>query len=211
MYVWDLATALLDRGHSPIVHSPRLGPLAPESRARTVPVIDDLAMMSAPPDIIHGQGNHELVTALLYFPDVPAICVCHGWHESVSVQRFPRIRRFVTVDQTTRDHLLFECEIPEADVRVLMNFADLQRFRPRGPLPSRPTRALVCSNLARQHLWAVRQACARPEAILGRDDIVLAKGRCAIEALVTGTAVVLCDASGVGPMVTSADSIGCDS
>jgi len=81
LYVWDLATALLDRGHSPIVYSPRLGPLATELRTRTVPVIDDLAMMSAPPDIIHGQGNHELVTALLHFPDVPAIRVCHSPEE----------------------------------------------------------------------------------------------------------------------------------
>jgi hypothetical protein len=60
LYVWDLATDL---------------------RARTVSVIGDLAMMSAPPDIIHGQGNHEFVTALLHFPDVPAIRVCHSPEE----------------------------------------------------------------------------------------------------------------------------------
>jgi hypothetical protein len=29
--VWDLATALLDRGHTPIVYSPRPGLLATES------------------------------------------------------------------------------------------------------------------------------------------------------------------------------------
>jgi hypothetical protein len=40
---------------------------------------------------------------------------------------------------------------------------------------------------------------------LGQYDIVFAKARCALEALAVGTAVVLCDQAGVGPMVTTAE------
>jgi hypothetical protein len=38
---------------------------------------------------------------------------------------------------------------------------------------------------------------------LGEYDIVFAKARCALEALAVGSAVVLCDTVGVGPMVTT--------
>jgi hypothetical protein len=40
---------------------------------------------------------------------------------------------------------------------------------------------------------------------LRRYDLVFAKGRAALEALAVGCAVVLCDARGLGPMVTSAE------
>src|SRR5439155_22994865 len=95
---------------------------------------------------------------------------------------------------------------------------------PRPPLPARPARALVFSNTASDHthVGAVREACARagialdvvgrdagnpsssPEALLGAYDLVFAKARAALEALAVGAAVVLCDAAGAGPMVTTA-------
>ncbi len=42
-----------------------------------------------------------------------------------------------------------------------------------------------------------------PEAVLRNYDIVFAKGRAALEALAVGAAVVLCDAAGAGPLVTT--------
>jgi hypothetical protein len=41
--------------------------------------------------------------------------------------------------------------------------------------------------------------------VLGCYDLVFAKARCALEAMATGAAVVLCDARGLGPMVTTGD------
>jgi hypothetical protein len=67
LYVWDLATALLRRGHTPIVYSPVLGPLAAELRAATIPVVDDLSNVATVPDLIHGHHNHEIMTALCSF------------------------------------------------------------------------------------------------------------------------------------------------
>jgi hypothetical protein len=67
----------------------------------------------------------------------------------------------------------------------------------------------------------VREACARagialdvagygigrpvrhPERILPAYDLVFAKGRAALEAVVVGTAVIVCDAFGLGPMITT--------
>ena len=45
----------------------------------------------------------------------------------------------------------------------------------------------------------------RPEETLGSYDLVFAKGRAALEAAAIGTAVVLCDVFGAGPMVTTSN------
>ena len=224
LYVRDLAVALLKRGHTPIAYSTSLGEVARELRAATIPVIDDLDLLAAPPDIIHGQHHLDTMTALLRFHGVPAVYFCHGWIPwEEAAPRFPRILRYVAVDHTCRDRLVFEHGIPENHIRVLFNFVDLDRFKPRAPLPIRPRRAVVFSNQANEytHIGPIREACvrcgitvdviglsagnvcARPEEALGSYDIVFAKARAALEALAVGAAVVLCDATGAGPMVTT--------
>jgi hypothetical protein len=224
LYVRDVAQSLLKRGHTPIAYSANLGEVAKELRALTIPIVDNLDLLSTPPDLIHGQHHVETMTALLRFPNVPAVFVCHGWLPlEETPPRFPRILRYVAVDHAVRDRLIYERAIPEERVRVILNFVDLQRFKVRGPLPAKPRRALVFSNKMSEGagLGAVREACARegialdavgmnaggacarPEELLGRYDLVFAKARCALEAMAAGTAVVLCDTAGVGPLVTT--------
>jgi hypothetical protein len=225
-HVRDLALGLLRKGHTPIVYAPELGEIARQLRDATVPVVDDLSAVGATPDVIHGNHNTELMSALLRFPGVPAVFFCHSWTDWISSPpTHPRILAYIAVDDTCRDRLLYEHGIPEERLRVVLHAADLERFRPRGPLPARPRRALVFSNNANRwtHLGAVREACARaeieldvvgagvnaqtsrPESLLGNYDLVFAKARCAQEALAVGTAVILCDARGSGPLVTSAE------
>jgi hypothetical protein len=225
-YVRDLAFSLLRRGHTPIVYCTHLGEVADELRAGSVAVTDDLQSMAAAPDVIHGHHHPETMTALLHFPGVPAVSFCHdrlSWHDLAP--RFPRVRRHVAVDYTCRERLILEEGIPEDQVRVIQNAVDLERFRPRGPLPTRPQRALVFSHnaCADTHLRAVQEACRRadvaldvigqgagkscahPETVLGNYDLVFAKARCALEALACGAAVILCDAQGSGPLVTAGE------
>ena len=224
LYVRDIATSLLARGHTPIAYSPTLGEVALELRSETIPVIDDLNSMAVAPDIIHGQHHLETVTALLRFPGVPAVYFCHGWLPWEEMPpRFPRILRYVAVDNTCRDRLVLEQGIPEDRVQVLLNFVDLERFKVRGPLPRRPHRALVFSNNATENNYVpmIRAVCERanskldiiglsarkpserPESVLGDYDLVFAKGRAALESLAVGAAVVLCDWKGIGPLVTA--------
>jgi glycosyltransferase involved in cell wall biosynthesis len=187
----------------------------------SVQVVDNLDQLATPPDLIHGQHHEETMTALLHFPGVPAVYFGHGWEEIPP--RFPRLYRYVAVDRNCYEWLVKEQAIPAERVSIILNFVDLQRFQTRPPLPSRPRRALVFSNYMRdgKQLQAIREACARtgikldfagagtghpsarPEEILGQYDLVFAKARCALEALAVGTAVVLCDTTGVGPMVTT--------
>lgn len=224
LYARDTAIELQKRGHTPVGYSADVGAVAHELLAAKINVVDDLNKLTVPPDLIHGQQHMELMTALLHFPQVPAIQFIHNsssWYEKPI--RFPRILRYVAVDHACRD-LLLEHGIPEERIRVLLNFVDLDRFRPRRQsLSPTPRRALLFSNYASEetHLGAVREACTRaqipldvvgsmsrtatiePENILGNYDLVFAKGRSALEAMAIGAAVVLCDYEGSGPMVNT--------
>ena len=156
LYVRDLAIGLLDRGHTPIAYSTILGEVAEEIRAATIPVVDRLDSLGAPPDVIHGQHHLDTMTALLHFPGVPAVYFCHGWLPWEELPpRFPRILQYVAVDFTCRDRLVLEEGIPEHRTRVLLNFVDLDRFKPRGPLPLRPRRALILSNSATEQNFLI--------------------------------------------------------
>ena len=188
-------------------------------------MVDDLERLSAPPDLIHGQHHLETMTALLRFPEAPCVFVCHGslpWEEEPP--RFPRIRRYVAVDEATHDRLA-AAGIAGDRIATVLNFVDLERFRPRPPLPPRPRRALAFGNGLSEAtaLPALRAACAeagveldasglaagrplaRPESVLPGYDLVFAKGRAALEAMAVGAAVVLLDAERSGPMVTAAE------
>jgi hypothetical protein len=225
LYVRDLAIELLRQGHKPHVYSSQLGQVAKEIRAATIPVTDDLDMLGEPPDIIHGHHQLETVAAMLRFPTVSAIQVCHGlkpWEERPA--RFSRVARYVAVSEAIRDSLTMEHGIPGDRAVVIPNFVDLRRFTARSPLPVTPRRALLLSNQATpssQLVEAVRRACTRvdvaldvvgrgmgtnsaePEALLPTYDLVFGVGRSALEALVVGCAVVVCGREGLGSLVTS--------
>jgi glycosyltransferase involved in cell wall biosynthesis len=223
LYVRDIAIALLRRGHRPVAYSRTLGSVADDLRLATVPVVDDLSQLGEPPDVIHGHHNLETMTALLHFPATPAVFVCHGslpWEEAPPPS--PRIIRYIAVDEACRDRLVFQHGITPGRIELVPNFVDLERFRPRPPLPQRPQRALVFSNHASDGttLPAIRAACEaesidvdvagsgsgrvldRPEDVLGNYDLVFARARAALEAMAVGTAVITCDFPGLGGFVT---------
>ncbi|HEY4642709.1 MAG TPA: glycosyltransferase [Thermoanaerobaculia bacterium] len=222
----DLALWLLARGHSPVVYATHLGDAAREFLQRTIPVIDDLDNVTAPIDIIHGDSPIETMAALLRFPNVPAIFVCHGWGGiERSTPRFPRILRYVAVDDTCADRLMLREGVELERLSVLLNAVDLATFAQRAPLPPRPRRAVAFSNTAHEltFLPAIREACRRasieldvlgaysgntsldPQSILGQYDLAFAKAKCALEAMASGLAVILCDVPGLGGLVRSAD------
>jgi hypothetical protein len=226
LWVRDVARALVQRGHRPIAFSLVTGPVAIELREATVPVVSDLASLSQPPDLIHGHHHVETLIAALHFPGAPIVHFCHGWVPwEERPLKHPAIVRYVAVDRTCADRLVCEEGIPAEDVDLLLNFVDLDRFRPRDPLPARPRRALVFGNQAREEGYAavIREACRadgievrlagsasgrvleRPETALPEFEVVFAKGRAALEALAVGCSVILADPRGAGPLVTPVD------
>ena len=220
--MYDVAVELLRRGHTPIAFSTDLGQVAGQLRDATIPVVDDLARIGVPPDIIHGQHHFETLLAVLAFPNVPAINFCHGWvpwEEQPLIH--PRVLHYVAVDHVCRDRLETEHGISADRIRVVLNFVDMSRFRPRAPLPLRPKRALAFGNtFDEKDSEILRVACNRagiqldvtgfvsgrvvqvPETLLVDYDLVFAKARAALEAMAVGASVVLCGPRGLGPMVT---------
>lgn len=219
----DLALGLQAAGHQPMLYSRTLGDIAREIRARGIPVVSDLHCLLDAPDIIHGNHHIEMMEALLTFRDCPGLFVCHDRTAVWSAPpRIGRIRRYVAVDHNCLERLTDEYGLPAHQTHVIFNAVDMERFVQRSRLPTHPRRALVFSNYAGEntHLEALRDACAtenieldvigagvgrsiaHPEDSLGDYDVVFAKARCAIEAMACGTAVVLCDANGLGPLVS---------
>ena len=161
---------------------------------------------------------------MLRFPETPAVYYCHGWapwEETPLV--FPRIFRYLAVDEVCRERLIAEGGIAPARIELLLNFFNARNFAPRGPLPAKPQLALAFGNAFSENsdLPILREACAQcgielhaaglaalqPESDVGqrlqRYDLVFAKARGAIEAMAVGAAVVLCNLGRLGSMVTS--------
>ena len=223
LYVRDLAVSLLARGHRPIACSSRLGEVAEQLKAATIPVVERPSDLGVRPDIIHGHHHLETMRAILALPGVPAVYFCHGWlpwEEAPPV--FPRIVRYVAVDRTCYDRIVIEQGVSEERVDIILNSVDLQRFQPREPLPAKPMRALMFSNTADERtIHAIKTACeplgikvdvvgtmtgnpsSEPEQLLRSYDLVFARGRAALEAMAVGAAVVICDYMRCGPMVSS--------
>ncbi len=224
MYLRDLALSLQRRGQAPALYSPALGDVAEELRQAGVVVVDRLEKLTVAPDVIVGNSNTDIMEALLHFPGVPGVFVCHSWDLWLCIPpRFPRLRQYVAVDETCREWLVEKNGAPPGLVRVMYNPVDLQRFAPRAPLPARPTRAAVFSNYTNEAngLGLIREACRRagiavdvigeangqpephPEKLLGNYDLIFGKARCALEAMATGCAMIVCDYGRLGGLVTT--------
>jgi hypothetical protein len=221
--VRDLATGLLRRGHRPIVYSPELGEVAEELTSRGIVVIDDLRKLAEPPDIIHAHHSIPCGEALIRFPQVPAVYVCHAfafWMEGPV--HFPQIAAYVAVDETCRDRLVQAEGIDPTRVVVLHNAVDLTRIPARQhPILERPTRAIAFGKAAA--VPELRQACqalniefhaigheigrviAHPEQELVKFDLVFGSARAALEGLCCGCAVIACDTRGIAGLVTSSN------
>lgn len=222
--VRDLEAGLRSRGHEVCVYTPRPGELAGEVRAAGGTVVDDLDAVPFVPDVVHGHQTIETATALAHFPTVPAVYVCHDRHHPDDAPpRVNAIRQYVSVDRNCDERVRLEAGVPVERTRIIHNAVDLDRFTPRSPLPGRPRRAAVFSNYAVRggYVEQIRAACAArgievdvigsgvgtavrwPEEVLGEYDLVFGKGRCVLEALAVGCAVVVADAGGLGAMVTA--------
>lgn len=223
MFVRDLALGLRRRGMSPAVYSLATGPVCDQLRSAGVPVVSRLRDLPWVPEIIHGHHADLIRIALQTFRGVPAVTVCHD-HLSPHDQAVldPAVQRHLAVSELCLERQLAEGVRRDA-TSLLPNFVDMDRFRPRGPLPRRPRRALVFSNYATDgpHLQTIRDTCARarlsldvvgsgvgtatdsPEDVLPEYDVVFAKARAALEAMAVGTAVILCDYGASGPLVQS--------
>jgi hypothetical protein len=220
----DLCREMRRRGHEVAAYSTQWGDIARVLGEEGIPIVDDPGQVPWKPDIIHGHHEWETTLAALRWPECPVLSFCRGiesWHEAPCLA--PNVVQWVAIDEPCRERLIQREGVPADRVRLILNGIDFERFRPRGPLPARPGTALLFSNYATSErlLPEVVTACQaenlqceaigsgvhrvveRPEEMLGRFDLVFAKGKAALEAVVSGCAVIMCDIKGLGPLVTA--------
>lgn len=223
MSVHDACLAMRARGHDVAVFSRHHGEVADRLGKAGVPVLTDPRECPFAPEVIHGHHEWETSLAALAWPAARVVSFCRGpdlWQEVPC--RAPNVVLWAAVDETCRERLIVREGVAASLVRLVLNGVDLTRFQKRAGVPSAPARALVFSNYASDsnYVPAIREACAAegialdvmgsaagklcpaPEKELPAYDVVFAKGKAALEALACGCSLVVCDAAGLGPLVT---------
>jgi len=219
---FELAMALYKKGHRVIVYSPSLGRLAMELCARGVPVVDDVSKISFVPDIIHGNHNVALATAMIRFRTVPAVFICH---DTISPFDEPiitnRIISYIAVDYACRARLLAS-GVTEQKTEIVINAVDTERFKLKSNISQTPKTALCIvkafhRNERKEHyIRILTEACKARNismdlvgrgvdnevedlsSIVSKYDICFSFSRSAMEACCTGAHVVVTDEFGYG-------------
>ncbi|MBX9591991.1 MAG: glycosyltransferase [Hyphomonadaceae bacterium] len=219
--VRDLALGLMARRHRPVVYASTVGGTAEELRERGIPVVDDIRLIGERPDVIHGHHVVQTAEAIIRFPDVPVVNVCHAWAHWVEAPvNFPQVQYHVAVDEACRERVVHSGLAAPERIVLIPNAVDLSRIPPRPhALPPRPRRALAFTKTSSQ-LAVLRTVCeqrgiqldtlgagvgrlvARPESEIVNYDLVFATARSALEAICAGSAVIVCDGRGLAGLVT---------
>jgi hypothetical protein len=223
MFTIEVVKELRNRGHEVAVFCPRPGDLAKIIFPSGVWVKSRLSEIPWEPDIIHGQHHLQAITALSYFVNVPAIYYCHGvrpWVEQVPLHS--RIRNYVMMCEWMVSSTEMEFGVPRNRMTVIPNFVNMNRFSQVRKPPERPRRALLFGNkgFGESELLRLERACSeqgvslekvgypygnpqeRPEAFLPDYDLVFAIGRCAVEAIACGCAVIPIVPGQAGQLIT---------
>ncbi len=224
LFAIEIARALKSLGREVAIYCPSPGKLSNIVTPSGIPVCETLDAVPFRPDIIHGQHHLPTMAALAHFPDVPAIYCWHGarpWVEQSPVH--PRIRYHVVTSIRMGPRLSTEFGMPSDRVVTIPNFVDLQRFSRVRKVSGAPTRAVLYGQAGFHpgELAQLERSCAenglaldkvcpaygnprpRPEYFLPDYDVAFAIGRCAIEALACGCAVMPIVPQLAGALVTT--------
>lgn len=215
----DVAIGLARRGHQVALFALRLGIAAREDlHAAGVVATDDVGALPWAPDIIHGHHNLPVAVALLRFHGVPTIAFVHDPDASIDEPLVAApIRHYVAIDELRQQRIAKAGIAPER-ISILRNAVDLERFA--ADLPEAPQRALAIIKHGKDYASCIAGACrtvgipvdmigpgvgrevANLHEVLARYSIVLASGRCAMEAIAMGRSVVVCDHRGLAGVAT---------
>jgi hypothetical protein len=220
----DLARKLMASAHDVVVYSPLLGAAGEELRKSGIMVVDDLCSVTEPPDVIHGQHSVPTVEAVIRFPHVPVISVCHAWLADIEAPvALPQVQYYVGVDEACVDRIRHTVGVDPDRIRLVPNAIALERIPKRKrALPAKPAKAVAFGKAAKlvpmlEKICADRgmelrviggtpeRLISNPEAMLVDFDLVFASARAALESICAGCAVVVCDGRGVAGMASEAN------
>jgi hypothetical protein len=198
-----------------------------ELRARGIPVFDDISEIGMVPDIIHGNHNVALATAMMRFRNVPCIFVCH---DSISPFDKPlisdRIAHYVAVDYACKERLMAH-GVPDDRSEIIINAVDTERFKLKVQFSARPKSAVaIIKGFHQDHMKAtyiqtITDACAERNikidfigrgvgkevddlsSVISHYDVCFAFSRSAMEACCSGAHVIITDEFGYGGVLSA--------
>jgi glycosyltransferase involved in cell wall biosynthesis len=224
MFLYDLCQELTVRGHQCAVYTTRQGPLADEFRAVGISVIDRFSALQWTPDVLHCQHSIEVLEAISCFKKVPALYLCH---DATAKHDQPPpascLERCIAISKIVRTRVERDAGLPANQIGLAFNAVNTRRFwrEPQLRPANHPGKALIFhSNLtSNTYMEKIDRACRdlgiqldeagyggsrvikAPEVDLPQYDVVFTTGRCAIEAMACGCAVILAGGEGIGPLV----------
>lgn len=221
-YVTTIGDQLQRAGHDVWVYGAGDGPLGDRARELGLRVATATTALPAELDVLLVQDLPSSLELLGSHPSVPQLYVWHS--EFFDVQVPPQLEGAIAGIVTLYESAMRKIDALAVKVPVtkLSQPVDIERFRPRAPLPERPRKALALGNyLSGERLELLKRACdraglelriagaladgaiARSEDALNGADIVFAKAKVAIEAMACGRAVYVYDVFGTDGWVTS--------
>jgi hypothetical protein len=223
LYVKELAIELKSRGHNIEIYTLFLGNPFIELIIENINVVNSLNLLKYKPDIIHSHHNILTYKVTSYFKYTPVIFFIH---DRISSLDHPflheNIIKYIAVDLNCRERYLTESDLKENDIDIIFNWYNPKRFVIKDEFNLIPKKALLFSNyINKGKIYdEINAACQflnieldiigmksgyqhnKPELILKNYDIVFAKAKAGIEALATANALIVCDFTGLGGMVT---------
>lgn len=219
-YLLTLAEQILRLGHDVRIFANTAGDMAELARRQGIPVVTDPADLGEPADAVVTQDGAVAYELAAVWPQVPQVFVCHS--SLFDFQQPPLVPGVASAVVVLNDRVRQRIEALDADLRIvrLRQPIDTQRFQPRSAPRSRPRRALILSNyLAAEGLRVLvetwqeagvevvqigtgAQMSLSPEEGIDEADIVVGKGRVALEAMACGRPTYLYDMFGGDGWIT---------
>ncbi|HEU0318372.1 MAG TPA: glycosyltransferase, partial [Solirubrobacteraceae bacterium] len=218
VHLLTLAEQLQRLGHEVCVYSPELGPFTDHVRRRGVDVVGELRALPGDCDAVLSQDALVVYELAERYPAAfHAFRVCGDVLDFQLPPQLDGILDMVVVLSDRYERLVRACAVKAPVVRLRIPI-DADRLTPIAPIRRRPERTVLLGNYrdrdelveeAGRHGIEVTRIGAREqrydlEAALAGVDIVVAKGRAALDAMGCGRAVYVFDVFGGDGWVTPA-------
>ncbi len=230
LYVKELAQELINRGHQVEIFVLTIGKLGCELIEQNINVVNKLSRLKNIPNIIHAHHNLVTLKVAYYFKQTPIV---YFIHDSISSLDHPfyhkNIMQYIAVDYNCKQRYLLN-NFLENEVKVIYNWFNPNRFKPKTQINNIAKKALIFSNYLELNSKIYHEIkcacdelnislntiglrsgnpCNKPELELYKYDLVFAKAKAGIESMACGCALIVCDFTGLGVMVASANIEEC--
>ena len=221
-YLVTVAEQLERMGHGVTVFAEETGEMAEIAEGRGLRIVTVAEDLPGRCDAVYAQDTPSAYKLAERYREVPqAFCAHAPDHDRWTVPQLPGMTS-VTVALHDRAARYARSLAHSPEVVRLRQPVDLRRFSPRGPLATRPRRALVLGNyMSGDRLELIREAFSdagvevvqrglqgggftiSPEAEMNDCDIVVGKSRVIVEAMSCGRAAYICDHNGCDGWMTT--------